>query len=459
MARWLPLLLLLLLLPACTGAGKDSGTPADGPPGRHDPGAFEGVSVSLSEVIVTVGHLRFTAEGATEAGAWIATPGADDGHAVAAGDGWDTVLFGLKPDTTYEVRPTAVIGGETVYGDALGLTTGTLPRDVPTASPTLAEDGRTPGFLAVGLVSVDSWALVYDQDGDVVWYYANPHAGTLTSRVARSVDGRSLLVAAAGAVGSSSDETYIERVSYDGTRSESILISGFSHDFCELDDGRILYIGADRRSFGGDTLTCDTIIERSPDGDSREVWNGWDWYDPADFTDVDTGTEYTHANVLKYDPDTGLAWLGLRNASSIARVDLATGELVSRFLGTDSDVTLTEGTPTSAQHSFTLLDDGVVVMDNREDPEEVSRVVQFAIDEQAGTARETWAYPSPEGYHLLGLGDAVRLPDGHTRIVWSSAGQIDELDADGTLIGRVNLDVGAGYGYGSWSDDPQALPW
>lgn len=457
MARWFSL--LPLLLPACTGGGGDSDPGADGPPGVHDPAAFSGVEVELSEAVVTVAHLRFTADGSSEAGAWVSPLGGGEGHAVAAGAGWDAVLFGLKPEATYEVRPTAVIDGEAVYGDALALTTGALPGDVPSASPTLAEDGRSPGFLAVGLVSIDSWALVYDQDGDVVWYYANPHAGTLTSRVLRSVDGRSLLVSAAGAVGSSSDETYIVRVSYDGSEVESIPISGFSHDFCELDDGRILYIGTDRRDWRGETLSGDTIVERSPDGRSREVWNGWDWYDPADFLEVDTGTEYTHANVLKYDARTGLAWLGMRNASSIARIDLESGELMSRFLGTDSDVTLTEGTPTSAQHSFTILDDGVVVMDNRQDPEEVSRVVQFELDEQAATARETWAYPSPEGYHLLGLGDAVRLPDGHTRIVWSSAGQIDELDESGALIGRINLDVGAGYGYGSWSEDPQAWPW
>lgn len=453
------LLLPTLLLAACSGGADDSAPGGDGLDGRYDPGAFTDVELSLSDAVVTVGHLRFAAEGASEAGAWIAPAGGGEGHAVSAGEGWDAVLFGLKPETAYDVYPTATIDGEEVYGDTLTLTTGTLPRDVPTATVTLAEDGRTPGFLAVGLVSIESWALVYDQDGDVVWYYANPHAGTLTSRVLRSVDGRSLLVSAAGAVGSTSDETFIDRVSYDGTRVESLPISGFSHDFCELDDGRILYIGTDRRDWHGDTLAGDTLVERSPDGGSREVWNGWDWYDPADFTNVDAGTEYTHANVLKYDAGTGLAWLGMRNASSIARIDLATGELVSRFLGTDSDLTLTEGTAMAGQHSFTLLDDGVVVMDNRLDTDEFSRVVQYAIDEQARTARQTWAYASPEGYHLLGLGDAVRLPDGHTRVVWSSAGQLDELDASGTLIGKINLDVGAGFGYGSWSDDPQALPW
>lgn len=59
-----------------------------------------------------------------------------------------------------------------------------------------------------------------------------------------------------------------------------------------------------------------------------------------------------------------------------------------------------------------------------------SRVVQFTIDEEAGTVRQDWAFDAPAGGRLYSeaVGDATVMPNGHVLSVW---GLLDRLP-DGT---------------------------
>lgn len=443
----------------------DSGdTEETGPPieGNYRPDLFTGVAAEVSEVIPTVAHLRFgttvDAQGSVE---FRRVDGGDWVHVLAGGDvgaAHDAVLFGMKAEHEYEAVPFATVDGEDVYGDAVRFTTGAIPREVPSSEVTVPNTGAATGFMGVGVVAPDSWAAVYDGDGDLVWFYPSPYANTMVSRVLVRADGRGLIFNAFGNAGASATDAGILKVSWDGTDVEIIPADIPSHDYLELPDGTLIYIAADVRQYEGEDLRGDRLIEVAPDGTQTEIWTGWDWYDPADFDAVTAGTAFTHANVVKYDEATNQLWLSLRNASSIARIDRTSGELVDRILGIDQDYGIVSGTAMSAQHSFTILDDGFVIMDNRNDPEEISRVVQYRLDDDEKTVLQTWEYEAPGGFHLLGLGDAVRLPNGNTRIVWSSAGELSEVTPEGEIVWQLNLDVGAGYGYGSYWEDPQAWP-
>ncbi len=45
------------------------------------------------------------------------------------------------------------------------------------------------------------------------------------------------------------------------------------------------------------------------------------------------------------------------------------------------------------------------------------------------------------------LGNAQRLPDGNTLLVFSSAGEMNEVSPSGDVMWRLNLDLGAAFGF------------
>jgi hypothetical protein len=137
-------------------------------------------------------------------------------------------------------------------------------------------------------------------------------------------------------------------------------------------------------------------------------------------------------------------------------VSRADGQILEKLGGDGSDYALVSGTALSGQHSYTLLEEGFVALDNRASTAEASRAVEFRL--AAGAMEEVWSYTSPDAFHEFGLGDAVRLPSGNTRIVWSSSGELNEVTPEGDLIWKVNLDVGAGFAYGDYTEDPQVWP-
>ena len=98
------------------------------------------------------------------------------------------------------------------------------------------------------------------------------------------------------------------------------------------------------------------------------------------------------------------------------------------------------------QHQFEILDDGIVIFDNRE-ADTPSRAVEYALDEATGVATQRWEHISEPPFFCYGMGDVDRLASGDSLITWSTAGVIDEVSPDGEVQWEVQLDLGAGLGY------------
>ena len=62
-----------------------------------------------------------------------------------------------------------------------------------------------------------------------------------------------------------------------------------------------------------------------------------------------------------------------------------------------------------------------------------------------GTAEEVWSYAN-EGVFVYILGEAARLPSGNTLIVWSTAGQVQEVTPGGELVWSLDSEVGGAFG-------------
>lgn len=385
---------------------------------------------------------------------WTTDAGEQSTPAVPDGEAWSAVAFGLGPAQEVNFRVVATWGGEESTSEDVLFETGTLPVD----ALTLEETGPNPGWLAVGINNAASGAAIFDEEGEAVWWWPLPVPTLLVTRVLRSIDQQSILVSSLAPIGDYDDTTLaIHRVAYDGTLIESVPTPGAHHDFFELPDGTLAWLSGEERSFGEKPIRGDVLMERSPDGVERMVWNSWDDF-VYDEEDPRLDSRFLHANAVKYDAATARYWISLRSLGSLVVIDQASGDIVEQYFGDEPTHTLSAGTPLSFQHSFTLLDDGFLIMDDRAKEAETSRAAEFTIDRGAGTFRETWSFESDQGLHIQGLGDALRLDDGDSLLVWSSAGQLQRVSSDGSTLWRGTTQLGTILGYGQHTTDPTALP-
>ncbi|HSJ44375.1 MAG TPA: aryl-sulfate sulfotransferase [Euzebyales bacterium] len=238
------------------------------------------------------------------------------------------------------------------------------------------------------------------------------------------------------------------------------------HDFELLDNGNALLLAyrrrqADLSAYGGgaDAMVYDPIIaERTPEG--RTVWL-WDGSEHLDLDDVPPANvklklqaqppavaDYAHPNSLELYDD-GDILLSVRNYDCIHRIDRQTGDIVWTFGGVncaDNEFDIT-GDPYdgfSHQHDATLLEDGNILLfdnGNLHDPPR-SRVVEYAIDEQARTAELVWSHD--DGRFTGYFGSAGRLDNGNTLISWGALHDplVTEVTPAGERVFTLSLPPG-----------------
>ncbi len=454
----LPLLLLGAALLGCA-------EPASGGAGHR---AFE-VEVVRSEEIPTVLAVTFRhpLEGIDEAYVEIGRDrrySLDLVPAEATDDGYRATIMGLKPLTDYHLRA-GLLDGDASYvsGDHV-VSTGAAPQAVPSLELSTGDAGTSPGgYFITSCPVTPSWMLVYDADGDPVWWTSPPVEGVIT-RSALSLDRTRFL----GTVYAPGDDraSYMEQaalfaVSVDGSTFEEIPIDGPHHDFVEREDGTIAAIAYDVVEDGATTLVDDSIVELDPDGDQRTVWlHGAAVEGAVTRSDQQAITLLGHANALDYLPQTDAYVLSMRNENTLYAVDARTGETLW-VLGDLGDIHLADGDGSlfTNQHQFQVLDDGgIVVFDNGDLVNDCSRAVEYRWDPDTGIAENVWEYALDPCVRASTLGDVTRFDDGKTMITWSTQGEIDLVDDTGELLWSLNAGLGGALGYVQWTDSLNARP-
>jgi hypothetical protein len=389
-------------------------------------------------------------------------------------------LVGLRPEAEYTV--TLVLDPD---GDAdhrtLALTGDPLPVNLPeldvlTLVPGATAQGHTlfaattPGVLA-------AWLLLLDPEGVPVWWaYSSTRLGDL-----RLTDQGTLL-----GLGDFDivelDWLGVEQLHYTsqplGTATP-IDVALVHHEVHPLPDGHLLTLDQspvavddlpaaydDLGSGRSATVADNGVVELDPTGQvvrrvalaellptSRIGWNSLDPV-PA----VGGALDWVHANAVVPDADGG--WVvSLRHQDAVVKIG-ADGEL-AWILGDPagwpapwSDALLSpvgEVVWPYHQHAPQLQQDAdglhVLLFDNVNDghtpytaapaAQRPSRLVEYRVDEAAGTVEQLWAYElEPDGpLAAFALGDADRLDNGHVLGVWGM------LSEEG---GATNLDQGRG---------------
>lgn len=404
------------------------------------------VSATVSPTISTVVHVSWTTSEATtgyvEYGPTDAL-GMQTPLEKMAGTEHTAALLGLKAGTEYFYRVVLWDGDEAATSPVSSVSTGYLPTVLPGLS--LTGSGHDQ-YTLVPLLGATTAATIIDPDGNIVWYHLEERDLDVY-RVRLANDGKSILYNAGSVSGDPADNSELVRVQLDGSGQTAIPLPLLAHDFVELPDGTMTAIVVEYRDVEGVQVRGDKLVEVAPDGTQTQVWSAWDCFDPALHPVDEMAHGWTFANALDYDSAEDVYYLGMRNFSSITRINRQTGACEWVLGQTASTLTFASGTPPFLhQHQFQVNGDRLLVFDNEGSPGDVSRVVEYQLDLVAGTATRVWDYKSNPTVYTFVLGEPTRLPDGDTFVNWSAAGQIERVAPDGTSKWKLNS--GAGYAFG-----------
>jgi hypothetical protein len=368
----------------------------------------------------------------------------------------EVVLLGLPAGTEGSYRVVAESSGGVTEGEVSAITTGPLPPELP--NPTVTGSGHD-GYMAVPLLGAVSGATILDAAGRIVWFHM--YEGELDLfRVRLSRDGASVLFNAADVSDEPSEETEIVRVALDGSSIEGVTIPWLAHDFVELPDGTLTAIALDIREIDGEDVRGDKLVEVAPDGTQTEIWSTFDCWDPAEVVGTDPESGWTWTNAIDYDPVEDDYTVGIRNLSSIVRIDRATGACEWALGGAAATLEMVGSSSGFLhQHQFQVLQDSVLVFDNDGGAGLASRAIEYELDLDAGTAEQTWSYTTDPPIYSFVLGDVNRFDDGDTLITWSVLGQIDRVSAAGESEWRLNTAMGYALGFNTVYPDLYASRW
>jgi len=353
-------------------------------------------------------------------------------------------LLGLNDDTEYHYRVVTVDGKSRHVSDEHTVRTGNLPGSLPSLTRI---GGGHDWYTIVPILGASTAVVILDPQGRIVWYHTDNRALDFY-RARLSVDGKSLWYNAASVSGDAADNSELVNVALDGSETRSIAVPLLAHDFVEHPDGTLAAIVVEYRDVDGVSVRGDKIVEITPQGEQSTVFSVWDCFDVATVQGDDLDHGWTFANALDFDPQENAYYLGLRNFSSILKVNRDSGacEWVLGLYG--STFEFAAGSRRFLhQHQFELQGNRLLVMDNEGSAGNESRVLEYELDYQTMVARETWSYVADPSVYTFVLGEPTRLGSGDVLVNWSSAGQIERISSAGDVRWQLNTAVAFVFGF------------
>jgi Arylsulfotransferase (ASST) len=241
------------------------------------------------------------------------------------------------------------------------------------------------------------------------------------------------------AVGSAYTDPHelLERFDTQGHRRADYL---FGYDFREFD----------RTPVGGgpsDTFAVHQVLRINAAGTVDTLVSGLEHWSVSDDVSPGVLADLDHPNSIDFDLD-GQVIVSYRDLSSVVKITRRTHEFAWILGGTHNQFTFLNDPlgGFDSQHCARILPDGhLLIFDNgwTHSPR-ASRAVEYALDTAAKTATMVWQYSASPSIFNDYTGSAQRLANGHTVVAFTVKGIVDEVGADGTLLGRATLELGPG---------------
>ena len=397
----------------------------------------------------------------------------------ASGTEHDVTLLGLKAGMTYTVRVEVEgANGKITSSDEIEFTAGPPSQGMPIFSleesePELMCDPG--GYFLFGFIGdAASGVGILDRDSQYVWTVPNEEPGAQVGRPRPGRDGKSILWNYADSE-RIEDLAAVVRLSMDGkTRTVTRTLNGH-HDFVELPDGKIAWLGyafdeAHEFELDGMMVTApvavDTIHEvEEGTSDAAAASTVFNMFEDYPHPVYNTGNnfresgflpgyrEFSHGNSIAYLEHDDSYLIMLRWISALVKVDRATGAFVWQMGGVQNEFDDTDN-PGSDENLFfephfsDAWSDQLFVFNNGPKPTpnnpSTSRLMRYTLDEDGRTFTNTWSYDTGDYENILG--DVRRMGiEGCDNVLVSFSGQgrIAELTPDG----RVAWSTAGSLGY------------
>ena len=432
-------------------------------------GQLNALDVSLSEVVSTVVWVEWSTDAA--GAGWVEYGLGDLAKRTpidASAAEHRVAVLGLKAGHEYDLRAvTELDDGTQLVSDVVAVTPigPTSLNDVVITEydPELVHS--KDAYFAVAMLRFpsqgNSMLLIIDREGDVVWFMEAANDLTINNPKV-SADGTALIWAEWDRP-KQEDKGRIKRMSLDGETLTEMNAPFAHHDFIEHADGTVGFLSHEIRDLGNPRMVLtDSIIENEmgSENDGTTIFSFFDdylvpFYIPCEHAEGTTDhwglegdDEWTHSNSLMYDANDDTYIVAPRYLDSLVKFDRSTGNIIWQMGGEFGDFAKTDGTPAfigtalpqlwSHGHMSHMWDGGFMYYDNGQHySPKVSKISEYAYDEQAMTIEEVWSFT--DGRYMDFLSDARKLNNGNVFIVSSPIGEMMEIQQDGTVVWRSTL--------------------
>src|SRR5690606_10165261 len=172
-----------------------------------------------------------------------------------------------------------------------------------------------------------------------------------------------------------------------------------------------------------------------------------DCFDPAQVPGDDMAAGWGFANALDYSESEQAYYVGLRNFSSIVKVNRATRACEWVLGSSGATIPFAEGAaPFLHQAQFHLAGTRMLVLDQEGGPGGTSRVIAYELGATQEMATQLWTHPATPSFTLGAPGEPTAIPGGDTFINWSSQGVLERVDAGGQQVWSLSAS-GSVFGY------------
>lgn len=435
----------LMIIAACTG--EVSG------PAPHAPPTIAAVAIAPNSWNVLSANIRthvLSADSVVVQYALADVPGTANSTppTKTAGDSAMITVLGLLPESRYVFRVIAYnAGGNTVSYD-LSLTTGQLPADLPKYFA--GGSDPAPGYV---VFAAGMYGVVIDNSGRIVWYRRFPNGPGLNFMA----EPNGSYVARPTSPDPADSEWQEITPSGEITRKLPCALGLLSrpHDLIIDQDGGYWLMCDEVRTMdlsevggvAGARVTGTSVQHVDKNGNLLFSWSPFDHFQITDGEASDrkgSTVNWTHGNAIDFDVDGNLL-ISFRNLNELTKIDAVSGAVIWRMGGRRNEFTFS-GTPFPAflgQHSVRVVSrDNLVILDNIGTPGE-SRAELYTLDATARTAILAHHFNSNPGVVTQIGGSVQRLNAGRTLVSFGTAGRVEEYDADGRVMWRI--DGNAGY--------------
>jgi Arylsulfotransferase (ASST) len=353
---------------------------------------------------------------------------------------------------------------------------------------TAATSGAVPADIFVAAYATANGPggpMIFGNDGQLVWFKALPSKISAANLQVQEYQGHPVLTWWQGRVlpqGFGEGEGIIDNTDY-----QQIAVvhagNGLHEDLHELQltpDGTALITAYD-------PIHCNLLAVGGPangaitDGVFQEIdlktglvrreWHALDHVPIADaYPKINAGEartafpfDFFHINSLDPLPN-GTVMVSSRNTWTIYTLDERTGEVLARFGGKHSTVTMGPGTATAWQHDARTLSNGdVTVFDNGAEPKihPYSRGLVERLDPSTNTMTRLAQYSHSPPLSAGTQGNVQTLSNGDTLIGWGAEPYVSEYSATGQLLFEARLAAGGqsyrAFGF-PWTAQPLSSP-